>query len=238
MNFSLEPLPDLTELTEAQRSTLIESLLELVREQKEKIRQLEEEIQALKKLNQRPKLRPSKIDQQETAEEAEGEKKESKRGKPQGSRTDKLIIHESKNIAPEALPENARAQGYEFKGYSDYSVQDLVIGVHNVCYRLENWKAPDGTWLKGEVPESIHGHFGPTLVSYILHQYHHQQVTQPLLLEYLGEIGIEISCGQLNNLLIQDKAGFHEEKEALLRAGIEVSSYLLIFMARNEPLNL
>jgi hypothetical protein len=226
MSFSLEQLPNLTELTEAERATLVEPLLELVLQQQEKIRQLEEEIQELKKLNKRPKLRPSKMDQQESAEDAEGEKKERKRGKPQGSRTDKLIIHESKNIPPEGLPENARAQGYEFKGYSEYTVQDLVIEVHNVCYRLENWKAPDGTWLKGELPESIHGHFGPTLVSYILHQYHHQQVTQPLVLEYLREIGIEISSGQLSNLLIQDKEGFHEEKEALLRAGIEVSSYL------------
>ena len=69
-NAPLEQLPNLTELTEAERTTLIESLLELVREQKEKIRQLEEEIKELKKLNKRPKLRPSKIDQQEKAEEA------------------------------------------------------------------------------------------------------------------------------------------------------------------------
>ena len=62
MSLSLEQLPNLTELSEAELASLVESLLELVQKQKEKIRQLEEEIRELKKLNQRPKLRPSKID--------------------------------------------------------------------------------------------------------------------------------------------------------------------------------
>ncbi len=87
MKLSLEQLPDLNKLTESERATLVESLLELVLQQQEKIRQLEEEIQELKKLNKRPKLRPSKMDQPETAEE--GEKKERRRGKPQGSAVSK-----------------------------------------------------------------------------------------------------------------------------------------------------
>ena len=40
-------------------------------------------------------------------------------------------------------------------------------------------------------------HFGANLITYILDQYHHAQVTEPLLLEQLGEYGIDISAGPL-----------------------------------------
>ena len=70
------------------------------------------------------------------------------------------------------------------------------------------------------------GHFGPTLVSYILYQYHHQHVTQPLLLEQLLELGVEISAGQLSQILTHGNDEFHQEKDAVLSAGIEVSRYL------------
>jgi hypothetical protein len=70
------------------------------------------------------------------------------------------------------------------------------------------------------------GHFGPTLVSYILYQYHHQHVTQPLWLEQLLELGVEISAGQLSQILTPSTDEFHQEKEAVLAVGIEVSRYL------------
>src|SRR5262249_51212872 len=71
-------------------------------------------------------------------------------------------------------------------------------------------------------------HFGPTLHSYALHQYHHQRVTQPLLLEQLRQLGIDISAGQLNNLLTEGREAFHHEKEELLPAGLQVSSYIQV----------
>jgi Transposase IS66 family len=70
------------------------------------------------------------------------------------------------------------------------------------------------------------GHFGPTVVSYLLYQYHHQPVTQPLWLEHLLELGVEISAGQLSQILTLSLDDFHQEKEAMLSAGIEVSRYL------------
>jgi hypothetical protein len=70
------------------------------------------------------------------------------------------------------------------------------------------------------------GHFGPTVVSYLLYQYHHQPVTQPLLLEQLWELGVEVSAGQLSQLLTHSNDEFHQEKDAVLAVGIEVSRYL------------
>jgi hypothetical protein len=49
-------------------------------------------------------------------------------------------------------------------------------------------------------------------------------VPQRLILKQLWEWGVEISSGQLNRLLIDGHARFHEEKAEVLRIGLDVSS--------------
>ena len=67
---------------------------------------------------------------------------------------------------------------------------------------------PDGSYVRGELPKGIHGHYGPELVAYVLHQYHTCRVTEPLLLEQLKARGVLISAGQLNNILINNKGNY------------------------------
>jgi len=55
---------------------------------------------------------------------------------------------------------------------------------------------------------------------------HQCGVTQPLLLEQLREFGVDISAGTLNNILIEDKQDFHNEKDRILNVGLEVSAYI------------
>ena len=62
-------------------------------------------------------------------------------------------------------------------------------------------------------------------MSYVLHQYYHAHVTQPLLLEQLHEWGIEMSAGQLNHLLTEGHERFHAEKAEVKAAGLAVSRY-------------
>ena len=71
-------------------------------------------------------------------------------------------------------------------------------------------------------------HFGPDLICYILHQYHHQHVTQPLLLEQLHQLGIDISAGELSRILTEGKDAFHQEKAELLPAALAVSTYVQV----------
>jgi hypothetical protein len=70
------------------------------------------------------------------------------------------------------------------------------------------------------------GHFGSTLVSFILYQYYHAHVTQPLIREELLEFGVDISTGQINRILIEGKDVFHAEKDEILSAGLDVSGYV------------
>ena len=138
-------------------------------------------------------------------------------------KTGKLEIHARSRIKPESIP-----QGSIFKGYLKFTVQDIILQPYNTVYELERWMLPDGTYLTGQLPENIQGHYGPQVKAYILHQYYGCRVTGPLLLAQLKEIGILISEGQLNNILIQNKESFHEEKDSLLSAGIVATEQIKV----------
>src|SRR5207247_998123 len=114
------------------------------------------------------------------------------------------------------------------KGYEEYDVQELVLQAKLTRYRRERILTPDGRTLLAPLPADVlpGSHFGPTLIAYLLYQYHQCNVTQPLLLEQLQELGIAISTGQINHFLTENLDGFHQEKAALLTAGLAVSSYV------------
>jgi hypothetical protein len=50
-------------------------------------------------------------------------------------------------------------------------------------------------------------------------------VTQPLLLEQLQQLGLDISAGELSRILTEGKDAFHQEKAELLPAALAVSTY-------------
>jgi len=206
------------ELPPDQVTALLLRLLEICYHQQEQIQQLRDEIARLKGEKPKPRIKPS------TLEKPPREKKKGERPKRRNKRrkTRELTIHETISIAPAEIPEGSR-----FKGYQDFTVQDIRIELHNTRFRLERWETTSGEHLVGKLPPGQSGsHFGPTLVSYILHQYHHNHVTQPLLLEQLREWGVDISTGQISAIITWGKDGFHTEKEELLRAGLDVSGYV------------
>lgn len=143
----------------------------------------------------RPVFKPSKLEEQAGRAEAGEPAAHAKRpGSAKRSKTQSLAIHEEKIIQPDRLPAGSR-----FKGYDDYTVQELVLQAHNLRSRLACWLTPEGEWRRGQLPEAIHGgHLGPYWVSSILYPHHQGQVTQPLLLEQLRAWGIDISAGQID----------------------------------------
>jgi len=204
----------------------IGALLEALQRANSEIGQLRDEIAVLKGEKARPKFKPSKMDESTDKTDAPGDSASSKQGdkvkragSAKRSKTAQLQIHEERVIAPEFLPLGAR-----FKGYRDVVVQGLVIKAHNIRYRLQTWRTAEGAYLSGQLPASVQGHhFDPQLRSFVLHQYNHCHVTQPLLLEQLRQWGIDISAGQIDALLSADKELFHDEKDAILVAGLQAS---------------
>ncbi|MCP5015187.1 MAG: transposase [Ketobacter sp.] len=209
-----------------QLQLLREQQQETMQQQQERIELLEAEVARLKKLPKKPKIRPSTLPKDDDDDEPDapgqgGDNATWVSGKLR-KRKKKLTIHKTKVIKPDNLPKGSRLLGYE-----NYTVQDLLIQPYNTCYRLARYLTPDGKRLIGALPKALQGkHFGITLRSYILYQHNHQRVTQPLILQQLTEWGIDISSGQISRFLIEGKEPFHTEKDELLSAGINNSSYL------------
>jgi len=189
---------------------------------KEQVQGLKDEIARLKGQKPKPNIKPSTLEKG-TKEPNKTVKDNGKRpGSDKRSKTQELEVHETINVPPEIIPE-----GSQFKGYKDYTIQDIVLKAHNTKYQLEVWKTPDGQVLIGKPPEGVSvGHFGSTLVSFILYQYYHAHVTQPLIWEQLTEFGVDISTGQVNRIITENKEQFHREKDDILKVGLEVSLYL------------
>jgi len=221
MKGTLKPPP----ITDQEKSPLVEKLLELIEQQNFLIQQLTEQIQLLKDeiarlKNQppRPDIKPSSLGKKKKRRAS----RKKRAGSKKRSKTAELTIHKTEPIEPEYIP-----AGSEFKSYRDFVVQDILIEPLNTRYRLKVYQTPDGDWVSGQLPAYLNGkHFGPALIRFILYQHYHCHVTQPVLLEQLGEFGIAISAGQLSNLLIEEKERFHQEKDRILSVGLQVSGHI------------
>jgi hypothetical protein len=219
-------LPD---IPESERTPLVRQLLEIIALQQERILQLEErvhqledEIARLKGLKARPRIAPSAL---ETPPGPPRDPKAKRPGSAKRSKTAQLTVTEEIVVRlPDVPPEAV------FKGYEDFVVQDLVLQPRVIRYRRERWLTPEGQSLVAPLPAEVRpgSHFGPDLICFILHQYHHQHVTQPLLLEQLHQLGIDVSAGQLNRILTEGKDAFHQEKAELLPAALAVSAYVQV----------
>src|SRR5215472_13232605 len=218
------PLPD---IPEADRTPLVQQLLEIIHLQQdriqqpqERVHQLEEEIARLKGLKTRPRIAPSAL---EAPPRPPRDPQAKRPGSAKRSKTAQLTITEEI-----VIPLAHRPEGAVFKGYEDFVVQDLVLQPRVILYRREHWQTPEGHSLVAPLPDEVvpGSHYGPDLICFILHQYHHQHVTQPLLLEQLHQLGIDISAGELNRILTEGKDAFHQEKDELLPAALAVSTYV------------
>jgi hypothetical protein len=212
--------PKLPEIAEREQTPLVRSLLQIIGQQQEQIQRLEDEIRRLQGGPPRPQLKPNTLEPAATAAVAAGEPP--RRRGPHRAKTAQLTIHATERVPVADVPDGAA-----FKGYRRFVVQDLEIRTHNTCYLLEQWRFPTGEYVTAPVPAAVRGgHYGPQLVSYVLHQYYHAHVTQPLLLAQLHDWGIEISAGQLNHLLTEGHDAFHQEKAAIKTAGLATSTYI------------
>jgi hypothetical protein len=194
------------------------SFARLILDLQETVKELKDEINRLKGQKSRPKFPPATLGKSKDNPNNHG-----KQQTPVVPFIDiKKIKHQEIVITPPNIPEGSR-----FKGYSDFHVEELNIEALKIKYRLAVYETPLGDILRGRLPFNLNGkHFGPELIAYCLDQYHGRCVTRPQLLEQLLGYGVEISAGELDNILIVDKDIFHEEKAAVFEAGIAHSDQL------------
>jgi hypothetical protein len=207
-------------IPEDEKTPFVLQLLAVIEQQAEQIQQLKDEIARLKNHPRKPDIKPSSLEKKKKSKSKKS--KDKRPGSKKRKKTAELQIHETVAIPLENIPDGA-----EFKGYKPFVVQGLKIKSHNTKYLLATYQTADGDYICSKLPEHLNGkHFDPELICFILYQHHHCGVTQPLLLEQLLEFGVDISKGTLSNILIEGKDDFHQEKDRILAAGLEVSNYI------------
>jgi len=190
---------------------------------REQVQLLKDEIAVLKGQKPKPKIPPNRLNG--NTPDPSGKDKDGK-GKRPGSakrnKTSNLEIDETRHIKLENAP-----PGATFNGWSDYTIQELTIDKKVILFKLATYLDANGKlWSAPLPPEYRTGHFGPQLIAFCLYQYHQCHVTQPLLLEALREFGIDMSSGQLNIILIENKESYHLEKEAMLEPALRGAEYI------------
>jgi len=226
----LQKLEDILGFTKELLShPFILGLLEILSLKDSEIANLREEVSALKQalakkqgVPGKPPIREaSQLDKTPKDKAVDKEKKARKNGK-KGKKKD-LQIHEEKVIKAADVP-----AGWVLVKHSPVVIEDVIIQSHNVRYQLEVWRSPDGKkQMTAELPISLQGNqFGPMLRSLILCLYHDLDSTQPCMSSFLKNIGIQISNGSINNLLIENQDLFHKEKEQILAVSKKCSDEL------------
>jgi len=220
-------LPD---IPAEQRTPLVEALLAVIRALQDRIAELEQTVQHLrdeiaivKGQKPRPQIAPSRLEQPAPKPpRGEGHKRPGSEKRPKNAQL--TITREIAIPFPDPPP------GSVSKGYEEYVVQELVLHVESTRYLRERIVTAAGQSLLAPLPADVlpGQHFGPKLVSHILHQYHNNHVTQPLLQDELEQLGIVISAGQINRILTENKEVFHQEKAELLTAGLATATYIQV----------
>jgi hypothetical protein len=218
---------ELPEIRPDQRTPLVETLQAIIHQLLDHVQQLEQTVQQVRDENAllkgqkpRPKISPSRL---ETPDPTTPPKDGKRPGSAKRSKNSQLIIPEEVTLHPDNLP-----PGAVLKSYEPYVVQELTIQAKATRYLRARYELPDGGSVLAPLPPDVvpGSHYGPDLICYILKQHHHAHVTQALLLEELHDLGIDISEGQLNRILTENKEAFHQEKDEVRAAGLETASYI------------
>jgi Transposase IS66 family len=205
----------------SEQTPLVLALAEIIRRQDVEIKSLRDEIHKLKGTTQRPKIEPSRLLEPEKPKS--GKSRSKRPGSEKRRKTQELQIHQDVPLLIEGLPAGTRIEGYR-----DFVVQDLNVAAHNTRYRRTVYRLPDGSLQVAVLPADVNGHFGVGLKQFVLYQVHQTHVSQARLLEQLQEYGIDISAGQVNEILLHGHDALHAEKDALLPTAREVSGVLHI----------
>jgi hypothetical protein len=197
---------------------LVESMKQENQELRAEVQRLRDEINRLKGEQGKPAIKG------ETPKDHSSEKE---RRKPKdwhkGNKIDRIVINREQKLYVDKseLPEDA-----QFKGYEEKVVQDIRLTTDNVCFVKEKYYSPSQqrTYI-APLPAGYEGEFGPGVRALILTLYYASGMTEPKIKEFLEHIGVSISAGQVSNLLIKNQDGWHDEKEAVWRAGLASSDW-------------
>jgi hypothetical protein len=220
---------DLTSIEDENTRELVGRLLNLVEKLSADLRDAQAEIQRLRDENNRlkgeqgkPKIKGNTPKAPAKDHSSEKERHKTRQRHKSSKNADIRIDREQKlEVDKTLMPEDV-----EFKGYEDVVVQDIQLKTDNVLFHKEKYYSPSThrSYL-AELPRGYSGQYGPGIQAIVLTFYYGMQTSEPKILEFLENVGIRISKGEISNWLIQEREGFHAEKDAVYEAGLASSPY-------------
>src|SRR5215831_10593302 len=220
---------DLSSLADARAHELVQQLLNVLEDVMATLRaaqaenqRLRDEINRLKGEQGAPAIKANTPQPPPKDHSSEQERRKPKTWS-KDRKTDRIAIDREQvvQVDPTHLPPDA-----VFKGYEDVVVQDVSFRTDNVLFHKEKFYSPSQhTTYLASLPEGYRGQFGPGIKSLALALYFGAQMSEPKVAELLRSVGVQISDGQVSNLLIKDQTAFHEEKDALYQAGLASSPW-------------
>ena len=220
---------DLNAIQDENARELIRQLLNLVeklsadlRDAQVEIQRLRDEVNRLKGEQGKPKIKgdtpkspPSNYASEKERHQSRHRHKKSKKAEIQIDREQVI------EVDPSVLPKDAK-----FKGYEDVVVQDILLRTDNILFHKQKYYAASTrkTYL-AELPGGYEGQFGPGIKALTLAFYYGIGTSEPKILEFFENVGIQISAGEISNLLIKKQEDFHAEKDAVYEAGLQSSPW-------------
>jgi len=201
---------------------LVETLKTESQALREQNQRLRDEVNRLKGEQGKPNIKPNRQRRVSANHSSEAERRQPQKRKKR-RKLDRVKIDriEELDVEPERLPADA-----EFKGHEEVVVQDLRMDTDNVLFRKRKYySASEGKTYLAELPPGYQGEFGPSIKSLAIVMHFGMQTTEPKIREFFGHFGIQISSGQLSNILIKDNETFHAEKDAIYEAGLRSSPW-------------
>lgn len=220
---------DLSAILEEKTRELVKGLLNFIEQLSSNLCEARAENQRLRDENNRLKGEQGKPEikanvEGEASKDHSSEKGRKKPRKRQAKKKTASIViarEEILKVAQAVLPADAI-----FKGYEENVVQDILLKTDNVRFLKEKYYSPSlGCTYLAELPTGYGGQFGPGIKALSLALYHGGLMSEPKIIEFFENVGIQISKGTLSNLLIKGHADFHAEKEAVYEAGLASSDY-------------
>jgi hypothetical protein len=184
---------------------------------------LRDEVNHLKGEQGKPNIKGNKSGGAPALDHSSEQERHKRRRRQKGSKKAGLHIEREEVLQVDRarLPADAA-----YKGCERVVVQDLQLHPKNVrFYKEKYYSASKHKTYLAELPPGYEGQFGPGVKSLVLSLYCGVGTSEPKIREFLENLGVQISKGEVSDLLIKEQDGFHAESRAVYEAGLRSSPW-------------